>query len=197
MPRPASSLARRLFSPASGPSKKVTGARPYRPFINVTILKVQPLAPCAEVAVIRMPKRVSPDEDSARCRTRGLVSKLSRKSWVDGRRSRCRYGQFWPASTALMGKSNAQLFMKRTTINLITSKPARPPASQPACASSHDPTPRRRARCNSNCQRGPRVYAQLRKLGVAPFTPQRIASNTRRRWYDSAMLVRISLVISC
>jgi hypothetical protein len=41
-------------------------------------------------------------------------------------------------------------------------------------------------------KRGPRVYAELRKFGVAPSVAKRVAANTRRWWRNSAMLVQLS-----
>jgi RNA-directed DNA polymerase len=42
-------------------------------------------------------------------------------------------------------------------------------------------------------QRGPRVYAALRKLGVAEDAAARVAANTRRWWRNSAMFVHVGL----
>jgi RNA-directed DNA polymerase len=42
-------------------------------------------------------------------------------------------------------------------------------------------------------KRGPKVYAELRKLGVAPIVAKRVAANTRRWWRNSAMLVQVGL----
>jgi hypothetical protein len=40
---------------------------------------------------------------------------------------------------------------------------------------------------------GPKVYAELRKLGVAEDTAVRVAANTRRWWRNSAMFLHVGL----
>jgi RNA-directed DNA polymerase len=42
-------------------------------------------------------------------------------------------------------------------------------------------------------KRGPKLYAELRKLGVAELAAARVAVNTRRWWHNSAMLVHVGL----
>ena len=42
-------------------------------------------------------------------------------------------------------------------------------------------------------KRGPKVYAELRKLGVAEDVAVRVAANTRRWWCNSAMFVHVGL----
>ena len=68
-------------------------------------------------------------------------------------------------------------------------------ADTPRVLANHDKWIRHRLRALQLKQwkRGPRVYAELRKLGVAPSDAKRVAANTRRWWRNSAMLMQLGL----
>jgi RNA-directed DNA polymerase len=68
-------------------------------------------------------------------------------------------------------------------------------ADTPGVFSDHDKWIRHRLRALQLKQwkRGPKVYAKLRKLGVAELAAARVAANTRRWWRNSAMLVHLGL----
>jgi RNA-directed DNA polymerase len=68
-------------------------------------------------------------------------------------------------------------------------------ADTPGVFANHDQWLRHRLRALQLKQwkRGPRVYAQLRKLGVPHLAAARVAANTRRWWRNAAMLVQLGL----
>ena len=68
-------------------------------------------------------------------------------------------------------------------------------ADTPRVFTSHDKWIRHRLRALQLKQwkRGPKVYAELRKLGVAEDAAAKVAANTRRWWRNSAMLVQLGL----
>ena len=68
-------------------------------------------------------------------------------------------------------------------------------AHTPHIFTDHDKWIRHRLRALqlAHWKHGPKVYAELRKLGVAEVAAKRIAANTRRWWRNSAMLVQLGL----
>jgi RNA-directed DNA polymerase len=68
-------------------------------------------------------------------------------------------------------------------------------ADTPRAFIDHDKWIRHRLRALQLKQwkRGPKVYAELRKLDVAEDAAKRVAANTRRWWCNSAMLVHVGL----
>jgi len=66
-------------------------------------------------------------------------------------------------------------------------------AVTPQVFADHDQWIRHRPRALQLKQwrRGPKVYAELRKLGVVEVAAARIAANTRRWWRNSAMLMHV------
>ena len=70
-------------------------------------------------------------------------------------------------------------------------------ADTPQVFADHDQWIRHRLRALQLKQwrRGPKVYAELRKLGVVKVAAARIAANTRRWWRNSAMLMHVGLDI--
>ena len=70
-------------------------------------------------------------------------------------------------------------------------------ADTPGIFADHDKWIRRRLRVLQLKQwkRGPKVYAELRKLGVPGLAAARVAANTRHWWHNAAMLVQLGLTI--
>jgi RNA-directed DNA polymerase len=68
-------------------------------------------------------------------------------------------------------------------------------ADTPRAFIDHDKWIRHRLRALQLKQwkRGPKVYAELRKLDAAEDAAKRVAANTRRWWCNSAMLVHVGL----
>jgi hypothetical protein len=68
-------------------------------------------------------------------------------------------------------------------------------ADTPRVFADHDRWIRRRLRALQLKQwkHGPKVFTELRKLGMSRLAAARVAANTRRWWHNAAMLVQLGL----